>query len=278
VRALQAGNDIVLHSPDPAETFAAIKAAVERGTIDRRQLLASVERILWAKARLGLHRTRAVNLEAVPAIVGGRAHRAVAEEVSQRAITLVKDERGQVPLALGRDRAILCLSVLDYPSGWGIAAPGRTFVPELRARWPVLTAVELSDRTSRDEIDLVRAAARRYDAVVVAVYVRTAAYSGRMDLAPPLVDLLRDLAAATRETGAAYVAVLFGNPYVATFLPEVPALVLTFDYYDLAERSAVRALAGEVPITGRLPVTLPGLAERGDGLVRGALAPGAAPR
>jgi hypothetical protein len=62
--------------------------------------------------------------------------------------------------------------------------------------------------------------------------------------------------------------VLFGNPYTATFLQDVPAMVLTYDFYDRAERSAVKALAGESPITGKLPITLPGIAERGAGLPR----------
>ena len=61
---------------------------------------------------------------------------------------------------------------------------------------------------------------------------------------------------------------MFGNPYVATFLPELPAVLLTYDYYDLAELSAVRALAGEAPITGRLPIELPGTAPVGGGISR----------
>ena len=44
--------------------------------------------------------------------------------------------------------------------------------------------------------------------------------------------------------------------------------MLTYDFYDLAEASAVRALAGEAPITGRLPISLPGLFAAGHGLVR----------
>ena len=40
-------------------------------------------------------------------------------------------------------------------------------------------------------------------------------------------------------------------------------MLLTYDFYDRAEASAVRALAGEAPIGGRLPIALPGLAERG---------------
>ncbi len=268
VRAVEAGNDVVLHSPDDDAALAAIKAAVARGEITPARIAASAERILRAKARLGLYRTKTVNLESIATIVGGREHRAMAEEVSRRSLTLIKDDRHQVPLRVGRDAHILYLSVLDYPSGWGIAAPSRTFTKELRDRWPDMTAVELSDRTSRNELDLVRAMAPRFDAVVASVFVRTASYSGRMDLAPPVAQLLRDLAPVTEASGAPYVAVLFGNPYVATFLPELPAVLLTYDYYDLPERSAVRVLAGEAAIEGHLPIALPGLFPLGQGLMR----------
>ena len=61
---------------------------------------------------------------------------------------------------------------------------------------------------------------------------------------------------------------LTANPYVAMFLPELPAVMLTYDFYDRAEASAVQALAGEAPITGRLPVTLPGMFPVGHGLTR----------
>jgi hypothetical protein len=45
-------------------------------------------------------------------------------------------------------------------------------------------------------------------------------------------------------------------------------MLFTYDFYDRAELSAVRALAGEAPIGGRLPIRLPGLAETGAGLDR----------
>src|SRR5439155_20894817 len=83
VRAIKAGNDIILHSPDDRAAFAGIKAAVQSGEIPVAQLEKSVERILRAKARVGLNRTRAVNLDALPNIVGGRAHQAAADEVRQ---------------------------------------------------------------------------------------------------------------------------------------------------------------------------------------------------
>jgi beta-N-acetylhexosaminidase len=270
VRAVLAGNDIVLHSPDDRAAFAGIRDAVKSGRIPLARVDESVLRILRAKARLGLHEKRTVNLDALPTIVGTRAHQAVADAVSERAITLIKDVRGDVPLKLARDAQVLYLSVLDYPSGWRIAAPSRTFIPELKSRWPNVTAVELSDRTTASEIELLAATVSRYDAVVASVFVRTASFSGRMDLAPGLQRLLTDIAKMTATSNRPFVTTFFGNPYASTFLPDLPAVLLTYDFYDRPERSAVRALAGEAGIGGRLPITLPGLAERGSGLTRAA--------
>lgn len=268
VRAIKAGNDIVLQSPDDAAAFAAIKAAVEAGEIPKAQLDASVERVLRAKAQTGLNRVRGVNLDALATIVGGRAHEAVADAISAKSITLVKDQRGQVPITLPQDAQVLYLSVLDSPAGWGIAAPGRTFIPELKRHWRNLTSVEMSDRSTANELELVRAMAPRFDAVVAGVFVRAASGSGRMDLPPNMQALMRTIARQTDQSAKPFVAVLFGNPYTATFLTEVPAILLTYDFYDRPERSAVKALTGESPITGKLPIGLPGLAERGRGLTR----------
>jgi beta-N-acetylhexosaminidase len=268
VRALLAGADQVLHAPDPIAAFNGIRKAVASGRIGQAQVDASVTRVLRAKASVGLHVTRTIDLDAVPANIGGRARIAVADEAFARAVTLVKDDRRQVPLAVPRDASILYLSVLDYPSGWQIAAPSRTFIPELKKRWPQVTSIEVSDHTPMSELDLVRAVAPRYGALVASVFVRSTSGSGRLDLGPELVRLLRDLARITDRAGIPFVTTFFGNPYTASFVPELPAMLLTYDFYDPAERAAVRAIAGEAAIGGRLPITLSPQLRAGHGLDR----------
>jgi len=272
VRAVLAGNDVVLHSPDEGAALAGLREAVRGGRLAESRMNESVARILRAKAAVGLHKSKLVDLDAVSAVVGTRANQAIADRVSQKSITLVKDARNQVPLKVPSQAQVLYLSVLDYPSGWRIAAPSRTFLPELRKRWPNVTAIEVSDRTTASELELVRAMAPRFDAIVVSVFVRAASASGRLDLAAPLQQLLQALARQSASSGAPMVTTFFGNPYVATFVPELPAMLLTYDFYDRAEASAVRAITGEAPIGGRLPIGLPGLAERGSGLDRPVLA------
>ena len=114
----------------------------------------------------------------------------------------------------------------------------------------------------------MRETAPRYDAIVAGVFVRAASFSGRMDLSDALADLLRRLGRDARATGQPFVTIFFGNPYAATFLDELPATLLTYDFYDLAEASVARALAGEIAISGRLPITLGDRFPAGHGLER----------
>ena len=268
VRAVKAGIDVILDSPDSGAAAAAIVAAVKAGVVPREQIEQSARRILEAKARLGLHRARTVNLDAVPLSVGGRKHDAVARAISEKSITLIKDARNQVPLAVPRNGRVLYLSVLDYPSGWRIAAPSRAAIPELRARWPNTDAIEVSDRTTPTELDLVRTMAEHYDAVIAGIFVRASSGSGRLDLAPPVTRLLQDLARRSERASQPFVAAFFGNPYTPMFVQDIPAMLLTYDFSDYAEQSAVKALAGEIAITGKLPIALPGLFPIGHGLQR----------
>jgi beta-N-acetylhexosaminidase len=264
--AVKAGVDFVLHSPDDDAAFKGIKAAVAAGEVNESQINASVERILRAKARLGLHLNRQVDVAAIAEKFGTRANAQVAQEINDRGLTLIKDERNQVPLAVPRDANLVYLSVLDYASGWREGIPSRTIVPELKKRWPNLTTVEVTDRTTASEYELIRALTRRADAVVAGVFVRIASFSGRMDLSQPQIALLDSVAAQNKP----FVTVCFGNPYTATFLPKLPAVLLGYEFSDFTERAAAKALAGEIPIGGRLPVSLPGMFPVGHGLTRAA--------
>jgi beta-N-acetylhexosaminidase len=268
VKAVLAGNDLLLDSRDTWASYRGIKAAVEAGTIPRARIEASVRRILTEKARLGLHKQRTVSLDDVPLTVGTRRHAAFARQVSERAVTLIKDERNSLPLKLPPTANVLFLSVLDYPRGWRIAAPSRTLLPALRARWANLQAIEVSDATTPNELALVRAMASRFDAIIAGIFVRASSGTGRLDLAAPVAGMLQDLARATARSNQPFVAAFFGSPYAAMAVPEIPTMLLTYDFSDDAELTAVRAMAGEIPISGKLPVALPGMFPLAHGLAR----------
>jgi beta-N-acetylhexosaminidase len=59
-----------------------------------------------------------------------------------------------------------------------------------------------------------------------------------------------------------------GNPYVASDFPEVQNYICTFSNSPVSELSAVKALFGEIPIGGHLPVSIPTIADPGAGISR----------
>ena len=198
VLAFEAGNDLVLNPPDEAAAFNGLRRAVESGRISAARLDASVTRILRAKARTRPPPVAPRRLNDLPKQVGTRSAAKLADDISARASRWSRTIASSVPLRLPREASVLFLSIVDYPAGWRIASPSRAFQPELRQRWPNTTAIELSDRATREEIELVRAMAPRYDAIVAAVYVRASSASGRSNLPDPLADLLTQLAASTK--------------------------------------------------------------------------------
>lgn len=266
-RAVAAGHDVVLHPIDDAAALDGIRNAVASGAVTEARLDASVVRILTAKARLGLHTRSKVDLDTLPLLVGTRQNLAVAEAISTRSITLLKDDREDVPLGVSRSANVLYLSVVDGQSGRGVTVPSASFIPELEQRWPNVTSVELSNRTAASELELVRETASRYDAVVVGLFAQ-AAPDSQMGLSGDIVRLLRRVADESAKVGQPFVAIVFGNPYVAASLEALPALMLTYDVADLAQVSAARALAGERAIEGRLPITLGDQFPLGHGLDR----------
>jgi beta-N-acetylhexosaminidase len=69
------------------------------------------------------------------------------------------------------------------------------------------------------------------------------------------------------QAAAAKIAVVaMGNPYLAMDFPGVQTYLCTFSNAPTSERAAAKALFGEMQVNGKLPVSLPGIAERGFGL------------
>lgn len=262
VRAVRAGADVILFPVDVEKSFTALRQAVERGEIPLERIEASVRRLLEAKARLGLHRNRYVDLDQIEAIVGNREHQQWARMMIERAITLVRDERRVLPLALDETRRVLLLTILDAREGWREGTPGSAFRAELLKRHRNVIEVTIDEKTSRETIEVVKKLADLCDVILANGFIRIAAYKGSIDLTEEQLALLRALSKSEKP----FVFTLFGSPYVLSFVPELPTYILTYEYYPEAERAALRAILGEIPFTGKLPISLPGAYPIGHGL------------
>ena len=150
LRAVKAGADLVLMPVDVERSFCALKQAAETGEIPLARIEASVRRILQAKARLGLHQERQVNLDELDSVVGKAEHVEQALAIIKHALTLVRDEKKVLPLRLRENQRLLHLNIVDSREGWREGVPGRAFRSELLERHPSTLAVDINDATSKD--------------------------------------------------------------------------------------------------------------------------------
>src|SRR5690348_2202340 len=175
VLAVQAGADILLKPTDPTRAIDAVVAAVERGEITRAHIDSAARHVLALKARVGLNQGRVTDIEALRDVVGSPAHRALAADVAQRAITLLRDRDAVVPTRTGR------ALIVQYAPETELKA-GRVFGPMLSAGLPQSRAVRLSPTVARSQLDSIAALAQGMDRIIVAMYVRRIEGEGRFAL------------------------------------------------------------------------------------------------
>ncbi len=256
--ALEAGVDVLLQPLDAREAVDAVVEGVRSGRIPQARLDAAVRAVLAAKARAGLHRQRTVSLEAVDQHVGVRAHQQLAQTVAERSITLARDGRRLVPLAPGAR----VLSV-TYAEGVDLTA-GRWLDRELGRQGFTVRSFRVDPQTAPETYARIRALADSADVVVVSAYVQPREHAGTVGARGGFPQFVESLSA----DGGRVVAVSFGSPYVIGFYPSAPAYLLAWGGAEVSQRAAARALAGQTAVTGRLPVSIPPLFTRGEGIQR----------
>jgi beta-N-acetylhexosaminidase len=160
---------------------------------------------------------------------------------------------------------------------------GRVLERELRARIPGVNMFYVDPRIANGMSEQVLEAADRAQTVVAAAIASPSGgkvlrvhgvLTGSVSLDDATAALLHRL---LQRAAGKTVLIALGNPYLAAEFPEVQNYLCTFSNAPVSEMSAVKALFGEIPIRGRLPVTIPGIAARGAGVDRTVPAQGGRP-
>jgi beta-N-acetylhexosaminidase len=260
LKAILAGVDLLLLPPEPEKVAAYLALAARDGRIPAGRLDASVRRILEAKAALGLDRNRFVRVGDLRTKVGPRAFQEQAARTFEAAVTLVKNEGEVIPLA-GPPRKIAVVSLSSDPGDY---YAGRAFVAEMKKRDPALLGFFADGDTGQEDLDAAAAQCAGADTVVFALFSRLTSSKGSVDLEPKHAALVNKLAASAG--GPAVVVVSFGSPYFLRHFPGVRAYLCMYRNTPETQAIAARALFGEMDITGKLPVSLPGLYPFGHGI------------
>lgn len=281
LEALKAGNDVLIIPADLPYEYNCVLEAAKRGDVSREQIDASVLKVLRAKASVNLHKNRTVDLEEVMRLVSRPEHLEFAQLVADSAVTLLRDNRQVLPL---RRNGTSGSPVAYQPSRQGSrliavyftsdvrSEGGNVFERQLRLRVPDVRVIYIDESNAAAMAHEVWKAVSAAEKVIAVVdVIPTAGGVGRFEPRPAgsaelpagPMDLLHRI---VQNAGGKTVVVATGNPYVLSSIMNVKTYVCTFSDMPVSAVAAVKALFGEIPIRGKLPVTIPGFANRGAGI------------
>jgi beta-N-acetylhexosaminidase len=139
---------------------------------------------------------------------------------------------------------------------------GIRLIEEVKKRAPGVTTTVLDPGMSKADLDQVSEKTSSCAEIVAAAYVTVSAYRGNVALAGGYPDFLNGLISGKVPV----MLVALGNPYLVRGFPSVSAYLTTYSPTPTSETALAKALFGEIAITGHLPVTIPGVANYGDGI------------
>ncbi|HMK38431.1 MAG TPA: glycoside hydrolase family 3 N-terminal domain-containing protein [Bacteroidota bacterium] len=271
VLAVRAGADVLLVPPDPDLAVNAILGAIRKGEITEERVNESVRRMLALKHQIGLDRRRTVDIESIASRIGTRPNRHLAREIARDAVTLLKNRNALLPLPPDGPMHIVALLAadveddrtdVDRPGSPAASEPVGTYFSQLlRRRSPGTEILRLSPESDARETGDALARIRRADVAILCLFVRVRTASGKIDLP----EYLRAFAARASETSTPLVVLAFGNPYIAGNIPDAGSIMCLYGDDEPVSEAAAEALFGEIPVHGRLPVSIPGKYPFGSG-------------
>lgn len=247
VAAIAAGVDLLLATPDRRSLRrieSALRRAAQVDLFQREAVRASAARISGLRQWLGGFEDPGLD------VVRSSEHVALARELAERSLTLVRDVDGLLPLRLAPEDRLL--AIMPAPRDLTPADTSSYVQPglaaALRERHGNVDEIVTGHPPTQTEIGRIVADADRYAAIVVGTISATA---GSTQAA--LVDGLL----ATRRP---VVTVALRTPWDLVAYPRAQAHVCTYSILPETMTALASALFGatvKAPFPGRLPVTLP---------------------
>lgn len=251
--AAAAGVDLLLlnaAAPLQQGVYAGLLQALRRGLLAPAKTLASAERVLALKRWLA--DTPQPDLD----VVGAREHQELASTIAASSVTLVRDDARLLPLRLppGARLAVIAPRPVDLTPADTSSYVTCALAQAARAHHPATDEFIVAAEPDAGEIAALRQRVADYDLVIVGTINASAR--------PAQAALVNALLAS----GVPTVAVALRMPYDLAAYPSAPTYACTYGILPPSMEALARALWGDIPFGGRLPVSIPGMYALGHGL------------
>lgn len=254
VLGLIAGNDVLELSQNSERAIKLIRKSIRHKRITWTDINKKVKKILEAKYWMGLHQLSPVNTNGLINDLNSPTERALTQELTDAAITLLKGEQ-LIPLRNDFVRKTAIITV-------GVNEPS-IFAKVIKKEMPNTTLFIIPKNISIKEMEAVKIELKKFDLNLLGIYDTRSRPAATLDYGIELKLFIADL--TKRNT----ITTIFANPYAIAGLPGIETskgLIITYQNSKETETSAAKLLLGQLKPSGKLPVTINGFFKYGDGV------------
>ena len=246
VKALLAGNDILLAPAAPINDFTAVKEAIEEGVLDLEAIEAKCLKILRYKYIAGLNAYKPVETKGLSKRLNSPHAAWMAAKLNSEAITVLKNEDTILPLKQLNKKKIAALSIGD-----GV---GNEF-QKMLGEYDSIACFSIGRRSTATQVQQVYNKLQKYDVIICGVHT----------IRIPESLALRQLA-AKKELVYTFFTLPYACKEYKKSIEKAKAVVLAYEGRPLAQEYAAQVILGGIAAKGKLPVSIPGLYYAGTGI------------
>ena len=254
ILAVKAGADILLASHRlgfQRDMRDGLLKAVESGDIPESRIDESVTRIMNAKRLYDLESRRQVDVAAIKSAIGDPVIIELEREIAEKAVTLVRNEDNLLPLRLPGSAQMAVV---------GMHPATELFASAIRKLHANTQHLRIESSPSKEQLAQLDALVQASKAVLITTFPREPFTTGLVneEVQASLVNRIIDLGVPT-------IVVAAREPYGLRHFPKAKTCIVTYGYPEVSIRAAVDLIFGLVEPYGKLPVSVPGYADCGDG-------------
>lgn len=250
--ALLAGNDILLYAEDVPKSKALILKAVKEGQISQEEIDQRVRKVLKAKYWSGLNKPHQINTFKLVERISNFGTKALIEELYASAITVATNENNFLPL---KNLALLDMASIT------IGSDGQAFKKQLD-KYGQFAHFDLRDNSGPQSYHILEENLKQYNTVVVGLMGLSNNPKRNFGVDQRDIDFIKKLSEKYNV-----ITVLFGNPYAARYLDDLPHVLIAYEENDFTEKLAPQVIFGGRSASGILPVTVSSKLQVGSGSI-----------
>lgn len=254
VKALLAGNDVLLFPDQVKRTVRKIERMVKRGRLPEEAINIKCRKVLMAKYFAGLNRYKPIRIQGVFSDLNKPSSVALRRSIYRKAITLVSNSAELLPL-----KRLDTLSIAYVEIG---RDKGAHFY-RVMERYARIDRFAIDPDSDDVLFDSLLQVLQRYNLIIAGYHATSRRYSKAFGITSRAANFLFDLAFSKTV-----VLDVFGSPYSLERFPNPAsfgAIVVSYDNSSDAQDISAQLIFGGTPTNGALPVTA-GIFPRGTGV------------